>query len=138
MSKSESPSHYATGRRKEATARVWLTAGEGKGANAAIVVNGVPYDQYFTRETSKMIVMQPLELTNLLGKFEIKASVAGGGPNGQAGALRLGISRALVLYNEELKSILRQNGLLTRDPREKERKKFGRRGARRSFQYTKR
>jgi small subunit ribosomal protein S9 len=127
-------SYYATGRRKRAVARVWLREGEGK----TFSVNGVSLEKYFTRETSKMIVHQPLELTNLEGKFDIQAKVNGGGPNGQAGALRLGIARALLQYKDELRSALRNGGLLTRDPREKERKKFGRKGARRSFQYTKR
>lgn len=126
--------YYATGRRKQSIARVWL-AEEG---DKTFVVNDRPLDQYFTRETSKMIVNQPLELTNLVGHFRIQAKVNGGGPNGQAGALRLGISRALLLFKDELRAVLRRNGLLTRDPRKKERKKFGRKGARRSFQYTKR
>ena len=130
----EIQNYYATGRRKEATARVWIQ----KGSTATFIVNETPLDQYFTRETSKMIVHQPLEVTNLTGQFDVKATVKGGGPTGQAGALRLGIARALVLFNEELRQVLRRSGLLTRDPREKERKKFGRRGARRSFQYTKR
>ena len=126
--------YYATGRRKEAVARVWLkTDGE-----KDFLVNDVPFEKFFTRETSKMIVNQPLELTNLSGHFQIRAVVTGGGPNGQAGAIRLGVARALVAYNEELRQALRRGGLLTRDPREKERKKFGRKGARRSFQYTKR
>ncbi len=127
-------SYYATGRRKEAVARVWLkTEGE-----KDFTVNDTPFDKFFTRETSKMIVFQPLELTNLVTNFQIRAVVTGGGPTGQAGAIRLGIARALVIYNEELRSALRRGGLLTRDPRKKERKKFGRKGARRSFQYTKR
>ena len=134
MVKTKSNSFASTGRRKEAVARVKLTP-EGE---KDFLVNEQPFDQYFTRETSKMIVNQPLELTNLVGHFQIRAKVSGGGPNGQAGALRLGIARALVQYNEELRQALRRGGLLTRDPREKERKKYGRKGARRSFQYTKR
>ena len=134
VKKAESSNFYATGRRKEATARVWLNAAGEKD----FLVNEVPFEKFFTRETSKMIVNQPLELTNLMGHFQIRAVVVGGGPNGQAGALRLGIARALVQFNEELRSALRRGGLLTRDPRKKERKKFGRKGARRSFQYTKR
>ena len=126
--------HYATGRRKEAVAQVRLK----EGGNKTFLVNETPLEQYFTRETSKMIVNQPLELTNLMGQFEIWARVTGGGPNGQAGALRLAISRALIHFKEDLRPVLRRGGLLTRDPRKKERKKFGRRGARRSFQYTKR
>ena len=129
-----SNSYYATERRKEAVARVWLHA-EGE---KDFLVNNAPFEKFFTRETFKMIVNQPLELTKLVGHFQIRANVIGGGPNGQAGAIRLGIARALVHYNEELRSALRRGGLLTRDPRKKERKKFGRKGARRSFQYTKR
>lgn len=125
---------YATGRRKEAVARVWLKPGEGK----SFVVNDTPFEEYFRRDTLKMIVNQPFDVTNLSGHFEIKATVEGGGPTGQAGALRLGIARALVQSDEALRSVLRSNGFLTRDPRKKERKKFGRKGARRSFQYTKR
>ena len=134
MAEEKQNSFYATGRRKEAVARVWMKQVE----NPKFLVNNLPVDQYFTRETSKMIVNQPFELTNLTGQFDIQSTVTGGGPTGQAGALRLGIARALVAFNEELRSVLRRGGLLTRDPREKERKKFGRRGARRSFQYTKR
>ncbi len=126
--------YYATGRRKRAIARVWLRESDDK----TFLVNEKPLDQYFNRETSKMIVNQPLELTSTVGQFQIRATVNGGGPNGQAGALRLGISRALIHFKEEFRSALRKSGFLTRDPREKERKKFGRRGARRSFQYTKR
>ena len=134
MTKTQTSSYYATGRRKEASARVWLKQ-EGE---KDLLVNETPFEKFFTRETSKMIVNQPLELTNLVGHFQIRATVAGSGPNGQAGAIRLGIARALVCFNEELRSALRRGGLLTRDPRKKERKKFGKKGARRSFQYTKR
>lgn len=134
MASNSQKTFYGTGRRKEATAAVWISQADEK----TFTVNDTPFDQYFTRETSKMIVNQPLEVTNLTGQFSVRATVKGGGPNGQAGALRLGIARALVEFNEELKSVLRRSGFLTRDPREKERKKFGRKGARRSFQFTKR
>ncbi|PIQ87503.1 MAG: 30S ribosomal protein S9 [Candidatus Omnitrophica bacterium CG11_big_fil_rev_8_21_14_0_20_45_26] len=132
--KASKSTFYATGRRKEATARVWLSA-EGE---KSFSVNGSPMAEYFSRETSRMIVNQPLELSKMTDKFQIKASVTGGGHSGQAGAIRLGISRALLQYQDSLRPSLRRTGLLTRDPREKERKKFGRKGARRSFQFTKR
>lgn len=127
-------SYYATGRRKRSVARVWLTEGDG----SEFSVNGTSLPDYFGRETSRMIVNQPFELTELSGKFNMRATVTGGGLTGQAGAIRLGIARALIQFNEALRSALRKSGFLTRDPREKERKKFGRKGARRSFQYTKR
>lgn len=126
--------YYGTGRRKAATARVWLTEESDK----SFTVNTKPYEQFFTRETLRMIVNQPLELANLMDKFQIRATVDGGGPSGQAGAVRLGIARALLRFDSNLRSTLRRGGLLTRDPRAKERKKYGRKGARRSFQYTKR
>jgi len=112
--------YYATGRRKEAVARVWLTPGTGK-----IEVNGKPLLEYFKRETLKMLVEQPLEVTDTLGKYDIYAKIHGGGLSGQAGALRLGISRSLVKVNEDLRQKLRQGGFLTRDPRVVERKKYG-------------
>ncbi len=126
--------YYATGRRKQSIARVWLKEGDG----SDFTVNGASLERYFGRETSRMIVNQPFELTELVGKFNLRATVVGGGLTGQAGAIRLGIARALIQFNDALRSALRKSGFLTRDPREKERKKFGRRGARRSFQYTKR
>lgn len=124
---------YATGRRKRSVARVWLTEGE-KG----FWVNGVDVDSYFNRQDLRMIVRQPFQALHVMDKFVIKATVKGGGEMGQAGALRHGISRALALYDQSYRSVLRREGFLTRDPREKERKKFGQKGARRSFQYTKR
>lgn len=123
----------AIGRRKAAIARVRFLDGE-----AGIRVNGVDIDQYFKRDDLRMIVRQPLEAVRLLDRYRIEINVCGGGVAGQAGAVRHGISRAIVLTDESLRSILRKGGFLTRDPREKERKKFGRKGARRSFQYTKR
>jgi len=124
---------YATGRRKRSIARVWLKEGE-----KVFSVNGCDFDEYFKRDDLRMIVRQPLEAVRSLDRFKIQATVVGGGVAGQAGALRQGISRALALYDETLRPTLRKGGFLTRDPREKERKKFGRKGARRSFQYTKR
>jgi small subunit ribosomal protein S9 len=112
--------NYGTGRRKTATARVFITPGKGD-----IVVNDRPLDTYFGRETARMVVRQPLELVELLTQFDIKVTVAGGGIGGQAGAIRHGITRALVEYNEELKSPLRKAGFVTRDAREVERKKVG-------------
>ena len=125
--------YYATGRRKDSIARVRLTPGTGN-----VQVNKKSLLDYFKRETLKMIIEQPLDKTETLGKFDIKADVHGGGLSGQAGALRLGISRALTEYDEELRPILRTNGFLTRDPREKERKKYGLAGARKRFQFSKR
>jgi small subunit ribosomal protein S9 len=125
--------NYGTGRRKTATARVFMTPGKGD-----IVVNNRPLDVYFGRETARMVVRQPLELVELLSKFDIKVTVAGGGIGGQAGAIRHGITRALVEYNEELKSPLRKAGFVTRDSREVERKKIGLRKARKRPQYSKR
>ncbi|RJO64061.1 MAG: 30S ribosomal protein S9 [Candidatus Omnitrophota bacterium] len=121
------------GRRKEAIARVLLIAGKGD-----IVVNGIPYADYFSRETDQIIVKQPMRVTNTIQKYDVVANLKGGGLNGQAGALQLGISRALMLAEPELKDILRKNGFLTRDPRMKERKKYGQKGARKRFQWTKR
>ncbi|REH38754.1 SSU ribosomal protein S9P [Paraperlucidibaca baekdonensis] len=125
--------NYGTGRRKTATARVFITPGKGD-----IVVNNRPLDTYFGRETARMVVRQPLELVELLTQFDIKVTVAGGGIGGQAGAIRHGITRALVEYNEELKSPLRKAGFVTRDAREVERKKLGLRKARKRPQYSKR
>lgn len=125
--------YIATGRRKNSIARVRMIPGEGK-----IVVNSRPFDNYFSRESQRLIIMQPLELAKLDQKFDIYAKVQGGGTSGQAGALRLGIARALVKLNEGLKLALKKAGFLTRDPRMRERKKYGRKRARRRFQYTKR
>ena len=124
---------YGTGRRKSSAARVFLRAGKG-----AIVVNGKPLDEFFGRETSRMIVRQPLELTKTTDKFDIVVTAAGGGTTGQAGAIRLGIARALVEYDESLKSELRKAGFVTRDAREVERKKVGLHSARRRKQFSKR
>ncbi|HQV22375.1 MAG: 30S ribosomal protein S9 [Moraxellaceae bacterium] len=125
--------NYGTGRRKTATARVFLKAGTG-----AITVNGRALDVYFARETARMIVRQPLELIDGANKFDINVTVAGGGMGGQAGAIRHGITRALVEYDETLKTSLRQAGFVTRDSREVERKKVGLRKARKRPQYSKR
>jgi small subunit ribosomal protein S9 len=125
--------NYGTGRRKTATARVFLSAG-----NGTITINDRPIDTYFGRETACMIVRQPLELVDLLGKFNVKVTVAGGGIGGQAGAIRHGITRALIEYSEDLRSPLRKAGFVTRDAREVERKKLGLRKARKRPQYSKR
>jgi small subunit ribosomal protein S9 len=125
--------HYGTGRRKTAVARVFLKAGSG-----AIVVNDKPVDEFFSRETGRMVVRQPLVLTNHLNTFDIMVNVHGGGESGQAGAVRHGISRALVAYDDTLKSALRKAGLVTRDAREVERKKVGLHKARRRKQFSKR
>ncbi|HVX04557.1 MAG TPA: 30S ribosomal protein S9 [Rhodanobacteraceae bacterium] len=122
-----------TGRRKTSAARVFLRKGSG-----AIMVNGKPLDEFFGRETSRMIVRQPLELTQMADKFDIKVNVAGGGITGQAGAIRLGIARALVEYDETLKAPLRRAGFMTRDARAVERKKVGLHKARRATQFSKR
>jgi small subunit ribosomal protein S9 len=122
-----------TGRRKTSAARVFLRKGSG-----AIIVNGKPLDEFFGRETSRMIVRQPLELTQMADKFDIKVNVAGGGITGQAGAIRLGIARALVEYDETLKAPLRRAGFMTRDARAVERKKVGLHKARRATQFSKR
>lgn len=125
--------NYGTGRRKTATARVFLSAGSGK-----ITVNDRTLENYFGRETARMIVRQPLELVEMLEKFDLKITVAGGGIGGQAGAIRHGITRALIEFSEELKSPLRKAGFVTRDAREVERKKVGLRKARKRPQYSKR
>jgi small subunit ribosomal protein S9 len=125
--------NYGTGRRKSSTARVFLRSGSGK-----IVVNGRPVDEFFGRETSRMIVRQPLVVSQMTDKFDIKVTVEGGGNTGQAGAIRLGIARALVEYDESLKSPLRKAGFMTRDAREVERKKVGLHKARRATQFSKR
>ena len=125
--------NYATGRRKSSAARVFLRPGKGN-----IVVNGKPLDSFFSRETARMIVRQPLELTKMTDKFDILVTVEGGGISGQAGAIRLGVARALVEYDEALKSPLRKAGFMTRDAREVERKKVGLHKARRATQFSKR
>ncbi|WP_432719343.1 30S ribosomal protein S9 [Jeongeupia wiesaeckerbachi] len=125
--------NYGTGRRKSAVARVFLAKGSGN-----IVVNGKPVDQYFSRETSRMIVRQPLALTENLEAFDILVNVNGGGETGQAGAVRHGVTRALIDYNADLKPALKAAGLVTRDAREVERKKVGFHKARRRKQFSKR
>src|SRR5579871_3580435 len=127
------PSNYGTGRRKTATARVYLKPGSGH-----ITVNERPLDEFFGRETGRMIVRQPLEAVELVSKFDISVRVDGGGITGQAGAIRHGITRALIEYDETLRKKLRDAGFVTRDAREVERKKVGRRKARRGPQYSKR
>jgi small subunit ribosomal protein S9 len=124
---------YATGKRKTSVARVWMKPGSG-----SIVVNQKPIDEYFGRETSKMVVHQPLELTGNVGKFDISVSVCGGGPSGQAGAIKHGITKALMEADGSLRDALKKAGFITRDSRIKERKKYGKRSARRSFQFSKR
>ncbi len=124
---------YATGRRKSSVARVWIKPGTGE-----IVINKRSLDEYFGRETSKMIVRQPFELTDNAGKFDVCVNVCGGGASGQAGAIKHGITRALLVVDAELRGTLKKAGFVTRDSRVKERKKYGRRGARRSFQFSKR
>lgn len=124
---------YGTGRRKTSAARVFINPGAG-----SITVNNLPLDQYFGRQTSRMIVRQPLEVAEVADKFDIKVTVRGGGNSGQAGAIRHGIARALVEYDESLRSTLRRAGFLTRDAREVERKKVGLRKARKRPQYSKR
>ncbi len=125
--------YYSTGRRKNSTARVYLTAGKGD-----IIVNNRPLDEYFGRETARMVVRQPLHLTDKLDSFDIKVFVKGGGNTGQSGAIRHGITRALMKYDETLRSPLRKAGYVTRDAREVERKKVGLHKARKRPQYSKR
>jgi small subunit ribosomal protein S9 len=127
------PHHYGTGRRKTAVARVYMKPGKGD-----IVVNGKPVDVFFSRETGRMVVRQPLVLTNMLGSFDISVNVDGGGESGQAGAVRHGITRALIEHDASLKPVLKKAGLVTRDAREVERKKVGLHKARRRGQYSKR
>jgi small subunit ribosomal protein S9 len=133
MSPKASNRYYATGRRKEATARVWITPGSG-----TITVNGRSFDNFFPAETHRMIVSQPLVTLEKGGSFDVRATVRGGGISGQAGAVRHGLARALVLADEEHRRALRRAGLLTRDARAVERKKYGRPGARKRFQFSKR
>ncbi len=130
---SELIQHYGTGRRKSSVARVFLRPGKG-----AIIVNKKSLDDYFGRETSRMVVRQPLDVVEMNDKFDIYVTVLGGGSSGQAGAIRLGIARALVEYEEELRPSLRKEGLLTRDARKVERKKVGLHKARKAMQFSKR
>jgi len=124
---------YATGKRKDAVARVWLTRGAGR-----IIVNEKDFTAYFARPVLQMVVQQPIVIANRNGQYDVRATVAGGGLSGQAGALRHGISKALTFYEPELRTVLKKGGFLTRDSRTVERKKYGRRKARRSFQFSKR
>jgi small subunit ribosomal protein S9 len=125
--------YYGTGRRKTSTARVYLRPGGGQ-----VQINHKEFDRYFPNETLRMIIRQPLQLTETANKFDILVNVAGGGPAGQAGAIRHGITRALIEYNGDLRPTLKHAGLITRDPRIKERKKYGQKGARKRFQFSKR
>jgi small subunit ribosomal protein S9 len=125
--------YYGTGRRKSSAARVFLTKGSGQ-----IVINDRPIDEFFGRETARMVVRQPLEKLEMSDKFDMKVSVRGGGISGQAGAIRLGLTRALMEYDEELRGPLRKAGYVTRDAREVERKKVGLHKARKATQYSKR
>ncbi len=125
--------YYATGKRKSAIARTWITPGNGE-----ITVNDRPMDDYFKVEVVKIVVKQPLILTNTLGSFDVKARVTGGGSSGQAGAIRHGITKALILANPELRKALKKAGYVRRDARVKERKKYGQKGARARFQFSKR
>jgi len=125
--------YNATGRRKTSVARVSITPGDGQ-----IIINRKPADIYFPRETLRMMIRQPIELAGITGKYNIIATVNGGGLRGQAGALRHGIARALVDMNSDFRLRLKKEGFLTRDPREKERKKYGQKGARKRFQFSKR
>jgi small subunit ribosomal protein S9 len=125
--------YYGTGRRKSSSARVYLKAGSG-----AITVNRKSIEDYFGRETSRMVVRQPLQTVDLMEKFDINVMVSGGGPSGQAGAIRLGITRALLKYDETFRESLRKEGFVTRDAREVERKKVGLRKSRRGVQFSKR
>ncbi len=124
---------YATGKRKNAIARTWLTPGKGE-----ITVNDMPMDKYFTVSTSRLRVTQPLVLTNNTESFDVRVKVKGGGLSGQAGAVRHGITKALIMNDPELRELLKKAGFVTRDPRCKERKKYGQKGARARFQFSKR
>ncbi|MDO9566690.1 MAG: 30S ribosomal protein S9 [Candidatus Desulfaltia sp.] len=125
--------YYATGKRKNAIARTWLMPGKG-----AIVVNDRPVENYFKVESLKTIMTQPLVITNTIGLFDIKVRIKGGGISGQAGAIRHGITKALILSDPELRQVLKKAGFVKRDPRVKERKKYGQKGARAHFQFSKR
>ena len=125
--------YYGTGRRKTSTARVYLRPGDG-----TFQVNRKAFESYFPNETLRMIIRQPLQMTETANKFDVLVNVAGGGPAGQAGAIRHGITRALIEYNSDLRPTLKQAGLITRDPRIKERKKYGQKGARKRLQFSKR
>jgi len=128
-----STTYYGTGRRKTSTARVHLSPGSGK-----ITINDRDIEKYFTRPVLRMLINQPFSVTNRAGEFDVVVTVSGGGLSGQAGAVRLGIARALIEFNSELRPKLKELGLLTRDAREHERKKYGQKGARKRFQFSKR
>ena len=125
--------YYATGRRKTAIARTWLKPGKGQ-----IIINNKPMDEYFRVDAAKQIATQPFELTNTVGEFDITVNVKGGGTVGQAGAVRHGITQALFQINPEFRQVLKRAGFVKRDPRKKERKKYGQKGARARFQFSKR
>jgi small subunit ribosomal protein S9 len=125
--------YYATGKRKSSIARTWITPGSG-----AIIVNNLPVEEYFPLETTRLELVQPLKLTNTTGSYDIRATVQGGGPVGQASAIRHGITRALISANPDFRSVLKKAGFVKRDPRVKERKKYGQRSARARFQFSKR
>jgi small subunit ribosomal protein S9 len=125
--------HIATGRRKNSIARVIITPGAGK-----IEINKRPFEQYFPRESNRLVIMQPIETANMASKVDVFANCDGGGLSGQAGAVKLGIARALIKMDSSLRAALKKAGFLTRDSRERERKKYGRKRARRRFQFTKR
>jgi small subunit ribosomal protein S9 len=125
--------YYATGRRKTSSARVFMKPGKGN-----LEINGHKAEEYLKRMQSKMVIQQPFDVVNMIGKFDAYITVAGGGENGQTGAIRLGIARALTAFDPALRPALKKAGYLTRDPREVERKKYGRAGARRRYQYSKR
>lgn len=132
------PVYQGTGRRKSSTARVYLQRSSGKSDSSSITVNKLPLEKYFGRKTAHMVVRQPLELVEVVSKFDIKVNVNGGGNSGQSGAIRQGITRALIRYDEQLRAPLRKAGFVTRDAREVERKKFGLHKARKRPQYSKR
>ncbi len=125
--------YYATGRRKTAISRTWITAGSGQ-----ITINNLPVENYFTIETTRNEMIQPFKITNTMGSYDVNATVVGGGISGQAGAVRHGITRALVLANPDFRLALKRAGFIKRDPRVKERKKYGQKGARARFQFSKR
>jgi small subunit ribosomal protein S9 len=129
----ETQQYYGTGRRKTSTARVYLRPGTGE-----IKINKKTFEDYFPNQALRMVIRQPLQLTETANKFDILVNVAGGGPAGQAGAVRHGITRALMVFNSDLRPTLKSAGLVTRDPRIKERKKYGQKGARKRFQFSKR
>ncbi len=133
LPETKSPQHLGTGRRKTAIARVRLATGTGK-----ILVNGRPFENFFPLESQRVLATQPLTVTGMADKYDADVSVTGGGPNGQAGAVRHGLARALLTVDANLRPILKAEGLLTRDPRMRERKKYGQPGARKRFQYSKR